>query len=63
MGNQSTDDRRESEPTPQEIEERMVAIRESWTPLARRNRHVMGEWRVKALEPLAMDSRDRPAST
>jgi hypothetical protein len=64
MGNhQSTDDERESEPTPQQIEERMEAIRQSWSPLARRNRHVMGEWRVRALEPLATETRDRRGAT
>jgi hypothetical protein len=63
MGNQSTDDEREPEPTPQQIEERMEAIRQSWSPLARRNRHVMGEWRVRALEPLAVQTRDRRAGT
>lgn len=42
------------DPTPMEIEQRAEAIRAGWSELNRRNRHVMGEYRVRSLEPISI---------
>jgi hypothetical protein len=34
------------------IQLELSAIRQAWTHLGRRNRHAMGEYRVRSLEPL-----------
>ena len=40
------------DPSPEEILAAAEAIRASWTPLNRRNRHYMGEYQVRSLEPV-----------
>lgn len=50
-------------PSPQEIAEAAERIRQEWTPTGRRNRHYMGEYRVRSLEPLTVDTDDLPTSS
>lgn len=51
------------DPTPEEIEAAAAEIRAGWSEHGRRNRHWMGEFRVRSLEPLTVNTRDLPTST
>lgn len=42
------------DPTLEQIEERAALIRAGWSELGRRNRHVMGEYRVRSLTPISI---------
>lgn len=51
------------DPTPEEIAAEAAKIRESWTAHGRRNRHYMGEYRVRSLEPLTVPGLELPTTT
>lgn len=50
-------------PSPAEIAEAAERIRQEWSPAGRRNRHYMGEYRVRSLKPLTVDACDTPTSS